>query len=38
MGVYVKGNRWFIDYYIDGRRKREVVGHIDKVTRSLAGI
>lgn len=36
MGVYVKGNRWFIDYYLlDGRRKREVVGHIDKVTRSL---
>jgi hypothetical protein len=37
MGVYVKGNRWFIDYYLpDGRRKREVVGHVDKVTRSLA--
>ncbi len=37
MGVYVKGNRWFIDYYLpDGRRKREVVGRIDKVTRSLA--
>src|SRR3990172_2419304 len=37
MGVYQKGNRWFIDYYLlDGRRKREVVGHVDKITRSLA--
>ena len=26
MGVYVKGNRWYIDYYLsDGKRKREVV-------------
>ncbi len=37
MGVFQKGNRWYIDYYLtDGRRKREVVGHIDKVTRTLA--
>ncbi len=36
MGVYVKGNRWFINYYINGRRKREVVGHIDKITRTQA--
>lgn len=37
MGVFVKGNRWFIDYYFpDGRRKREVVGHVDKITRSVA--
>jgi integrase len=36
MGVYVKGNRWFIDYYINGRRKREVVGHVDKITRTQA--
>ena len=37
MGVYQKGNRWFIDYYLlDGRRKREAVGHVDKISRSLA--
>src|SRR3990172_9791923 len=37
MGVYVKGKRWYIDYYLqDGRRKREVVGHVDKVTMSIA--
>jgi hypothetical protein len=36
MGVFVKGNRWYIDYYLpDGRRKREVVGHVDKITRSV---
>ncbi len=36
MAVFVKGNPWFIDYYVNGRRKREVVGHVDKITRSLA--
>jgi hypothetical protein len=37
MGVHIKGNRWYIDYYLpDGRRKREVVGHVDKITRSIA--
>jgi len=37
MGVFVKGNRWYIDYYLpDGRRKREVVGHVDKITRTMA--
>jgi len=36
MGVYIKGNRWYIDYYYNGKRKREVVGHIDKITRSTA--
>ncbi len=25
MGVYKKDNRWYIDYYIHGKRKREVV-------------
>jgi integrase len=36
MGVYVKGNRWYIDYYFNGARKRESVGPTDKITRSLA--
>ncbi len=25
MGCYPKGNRWYIDYYVNGKRKREVV-------------
>ncbi len=34
---YQKGNRWFIDYcLLDGGRKGKVVGHVDKITRSLA--
>jgi integrase len=37
MGVYQKGNRWYIDYYLpDGRRKREVVGHIGKISKTVA--
>ena len=26
MGVYQKGNTYYIDYYVDGRRKRECIG------------
>ena len=26
MGVLKKGNNWFIDYYVEGRRKRERIG------------
>ena len=26
MAVYKKGNDWYIDYYVSGRRKRERVG------------
>ena len=29
MGVYKKGNTYYIDYYIDGRRRRECIG-LDK--------
>lgn len=37
MGVYLKGNRWYIDYYLPyGRRKREVVGPAYKITRTVA--
>ncbi|MBI2485837.1 MAG: site-specific integrase [Deltaproteobacteria bacterium] len=37
MGVYQKGNRWYIDYYLpEGRRKREVVGHTKKVSKTVA--
>ena len=26
MAVYKKGNKWYIDYYVDGRRRRECIG------------
>jgi len=26
MGIYKKGNNWYIDYYVQGRRKREKIG------------
>ncbi len=26
MGRYLKGGNWYIDYYVDGRRKREMIG------------
>jgi len=26
MAVYQKGNKWYIDYYVDGRRRRECIG------------
>jgi integrase len=26
MGVYLKGDNWYIDYYVSGRRKREKIG------------
>lgn len=34
MGVYLKGDNWYIDYYVNGRRKREKVG----LSKSLAEI
>jgi len=37
MAVYKKKNRWYIDYYLpDGKRKRESIGHVNKITRTLA--
>jgi len=26
MGIYKKGKNWYIDYYVNGKRKRELVG------------
>jgi len=26
MGVFKKGKSWYIDYYVQGRRKREKIG------------
>lgn len=35
MGVFFKGNRWYIDYYVDGVRKREVVTITGKDASSI---
>lgn len=31
MGVFQKGNNWYIDYYVKGRRKRKKIGHSKKL-------
>ncbi|MDA2919545.1 site-specific integrase [Desulfobacterota bacterium AH_259_B03_O07] len=36
MAVFIKGNRWYSDHYVDGQRKRKSIGHIDKLTRTEA--
>ena len=34
MGIYKKGNNYFIDYYYRGRRKREMVGPSKKMAET----
>jgi len=34
MGVYQKGNAYYIDYYADGRRKRECIGPDKKLAET----
>lgn len=31
MGIYKKGENWYIDYYLHGRRKRKKIGHSKKL-------
>ena len=31
MAIFKKGKTWYIDYCVDGRRKREAIGHSRKV-------
>lgn len=31
MGIYQKGKKWYIDYYVKGRRKRKMVGPSKKL-------
>ncbi len=31
MGIYLKGEDWYLDYYVNGRRKREKVGPSKKL-------
>lgn len=35
MGVYPKGKDWYIDYYVNGRRKREKVGPSKKLAETV---
>lgn len=35
MGVYRKNNEWYIDYYFQGRRKREKVGPSKKLAQEV---
>ena len=35
MGIYVKGGNYYIDYYVEGRRKREKVGKSRKLAETV---
>lgn len=35
MGIFPKGNNWYIDYYIKGRRKRKKIGPSKKLTEQV---
>lgn len=35
MAIYKKGNNWYIDYYIKGRRKRKKIGHSKKLAEQV---
>jgi integrase len=35
MGIYVKGGNYYIDYYVDGRRKRENAGKSRKLAEAI---
>lgn len=37
MGIYKKGNNFYIDYYFEGRRKREKVGPSKKLAEAVLG-
>jgi hypothetical protein len=35
MGVYQKGNVWYIDYYLKGQRKRKKIGASKKLAEQV---
>jgi len=35
MGIYKKGNNWYVDYYLKGRRKRKMVGPSKKLAEQV---
>jgi integrase len=38
MGIYQIGNRWYIDLYVDGRRKRKAIGSRKEAENALTAI
>ncbi len=38
MGIYKVGNQWYIDLYVDGRRKRKAVGSHKEAENALTAI
>jgi len=37
MGAYKKGKNWYIDFYVNGQRKREMVGPSKKEAELVLG-
>jgi len=35
MGIFQKGNNWYIDYYVKGRRKRKKIGPSKKLATQV---
>ena len=35
MALFQKNNNWYIDYYVNGRRKRESIGPNKKLSRTI---
>lgn len=35
MGIYKKGNNWYVDYYLKGRRKRKKIGPSKKLAEQV---
>ena len=35
MGIFLKGNNWYIDYYVKGRRKRKKIGPSKKLAMQV---
>ena len=38
MGIYQIGNRWYVDLYIDGRRKRKAIGSRKEAENALTAV
>ena len=35
MSIYLKESNWYIDYYANGRRKREMIGPSKKLAQEV---
>ena len=35
MAIFKKNNTWYIDYYVNGRRKRESIGPSKKLAKKV---